>query len=335
MPLCACCGTEGAIYRCARCQESCYCSTVCQKQDWKAGHKVKCATAAAAGATPAAATPGIAEAANEVREGSATAETFGCATATTDHTHLSTTSEARQGRAVRHADLGDLDDVAGADAAAAAFRAVIAANPPQDADAHTKSATRRLQETKLGTLLGDDDATVAEAAYHAADDNAMALNNLATLLGERGDMAGAEAALRAAVAADPTRAVAHDNLCILLERRGDFAGAEAACCTAITANPKDAVAHTKLALLLEEQRGDYAGAEAALHAAIAADPQYANAHTNLGCILADRGDFAGAARSFAAVLKIDPSSAKAKGHLQAALQYLKDERSERTIVRTS
>ena len=61
--MCECCGREGAAKRCARCQQSWYCSTACQKKHWKAGHRTKCVKAdeptkaarAAAAPAPAAA----------------------------------------------------------------------------------------------------------------------------------------------------------------------------------------------------------------------------------------------------------------------------------------
>ena len=64
MPICEACGQEGADKCCSRCKESYYCSIVCQKRHWKAGHKHKCveaekpsAATAAAMTSPAAATP--------------------------------------------------------------------------------------------------------------------------------------------------------------------------------------------------------------------------------------------------------------------------------------
>ena len=36
---------EDARMRCARCLESWYCNTTCQKQHWKAGHRTKCVNA--------------------------------------------------------------------------------------------------------------------------------------------------------------------------------------------------------------------------------------------------------------------------------------------------
>ena len=67
----------------------------------------------------------------------------------------------------------------------------------------------------------------------------------------------------------------------LLNERGNKAGAEAAFRAAIAADPQctqHANAHGKLGVLLM-QRGDKAGGEAALRAAIAADPQHASAHS--------------------------------------------------------
>ena len=62
MPICEACGQEGADKCCSRCKESHYCSIVCQKRHWKAGHKHKCVkaekpSAATAAAMAAAATP--------------------------------------------------------------------------------------------------------------------------------------------------------------------------------------------------------------------------------------------------------------------------------------
>ena len=42
MPVCECCGEEGATKAYSRCKESRYCSKECQTKHWKAGHKHKC-----------------------------------------------------------------------------------------------------------------------------------------------------------------------------------------------------------------------------------------------------------------------------------------------------
>ena len=42
MPICEACGQENATKCCSRCREACYCSSACQKQHWKEGHKAEC-----------------------------------------------------------------------------------------------------------------------------------------------------------------------------------------------------------------------------------------------------------------------------------------------------
>jgi tetratricopeptide (TPR) repeat protein len=118
---------------------------------------------------------------------------------------------------------------------------------------------------------------------------------------------------------NPQFAQAHSNLGKLLDERGDKAGAEAAYRAAIAADPQQADAHYNLGALLDE-RGDKAGAETAYRTAIAAGPEHGSAHCNLGVILFQREDLAGAARLFAAALKIDPSHANAKANLQRVLR---------------
>ena len=78
----------------------------------------------------------------------------------------------------------------------------------------------------------------------------------------------------------------HTNLGLLLKNvKKDFDGAEAAFRAAIAADPGHATAHANLGVLLENGRGDLDGAEAAYRAAIAADPGFTGAHNNLGLLL--------------------------------------------------
>ena len=72
---------------------------------------------------------------------------------------------------------------------------------------------------------------------------------------------------------------------MLAEVRHDVDGAEAAYRAAIAADPGHAGAHSNLGALLQNERQDFDGAEAAYRAAIAADPGHANAHTNLAHLL--------------------------------------------------
>jgi len=134
---------------------------------------------------------------------------------------------------------------------------------------------------------------------------------------ERQDFDGAEAAYRAAIAADPEHANAHMNLGVLLENvRMDFYGAEAAYRAAIAADPGIALAHNNLGILLKAVRQDVDGAEAAYRTAIAADPGCAMAHYNLGFLLDDvREDFDGAVAAYHASIAADPGCAIAHDNL--------------------
>ena len=110
--------------------------------------------------------------------------------------------------------------------------------------------------------------------------------NVGCALDERGDLDGAEAAYRAAVAAEPGDPSAHNNLGTMLRLvRGDVDGAEVAYRAAVAADPGYAKAHNNLGLLLQVERNDLVGAEAAYRAAIAAEPENASALSNLGILL--------------------------------------------------
>ena len=72
---------------------------------------------------------------------------------------------------------------------------------------------------------------------------------------------------------------------LLQDGRGDLDGAEAVYRAAIAADPGDADAHYSLGALLDVGRGDLDGGEAAYRAAIAADPGHTLAHYCLGHLL--------------------------------------------------
>ena len=79
--------------------------------------------------------------------------------------------------------------------------------------------------------------------------------------------------------------MAHCNLGSLLQNeQKDVDGAEAAYRAAIAADPGYAKAHCNLGILPKNERNDVHGAEAAYRKAIAADPGYALAHSNLGAL---------------------------------------------------
>ena len=165
----------------------------------------------------------------------------------------------------------------------------------------------------------------AEAMYTeaAAQGHGRAHNNLGILLhNERKDLNSAEAAYRAAIAADAGYAAAHYNLGTLLHtERKDADGAEAAYRAAIAVDPGHANAHGDLGYLLQNVRQDFDGAEAAYRAAIAADPDHANAHSNLGTLLRqERKDMDGAEAAYRAAIAADPGNAHAHSNLAMLLE---------------
>jgi tetratricopeptide (TPR) repeat protein len=103
--------------------------------------------------------------------------------------------------------------------------------------------------------------------------------NIAALLAQRGDAAGAEAAYRAALARDPAFLPALVNQAGLEEARGRPEAAEALLRRAVAAHPAEAEPLYALALL-QVRRGRTAEAEHALSAAVALaprEPRYAYA----------------------------------------------------------
>jgi tetratricopeptide (TPR) repeat protein len=130
-----------------------------------------------------------------------------------------------------------------------------------------------------------------------------------------GDDDGAISQYRTSAAA-LKHANAHYNQGTILDKRGDKRGAEAAQRAAIAADPQHANAHCNLGGLLAD-RGDHVGAEAAFRAAIAADPHYAMPLANLGSILGQRGDFVGCARASEAALEIASEATRSSAAVHA------------------
>jgi len=158
----------------------------------------------------------------------------------------------------------------------------------------------------LRRILGDEHVSVATS-----------LNNLAILLKERGDYAGAEPLYRQSLAMrrkllgdeHPSVAASLDNLALLLKSRGDSAGAEPLCREALAMwrkllgneHPDVATSLSNLASILEG-RGDYAGAEPLYGESLAmmrkllgtVHPSIAITLNNYALFLAKRGNYADA-----------------------------------------
>ena len=105
----------------------------------------------------------------------------------------------------------------------------------------------------------------------------------------------------------------------------NVAGAEAAFRAAVNAAPTPdfancAWAHFNLGSLLYTEHRDLDGAEAAWRICLAADPSSASSHFQLGCIASARQDYDGAARLFATAHQLDPTEANAKLQMEKNLQ---------------
>lgn len=96
--------------------------------------------------------------------------------------------------------------------------------------------------------------------------------------------------------------------------QGDHAGAEAAYREAIRADPGHSAAHSGLGLVLVDQEKP-AEAEAAFREAIGCDPGNPDAHRGLGCVLWEAQRYAEAEEAFRAAIRLDPSDTWTRDNL--------------------
>jgi tetratricopeptide (TPR) repeat protein len=182
-------------------------------------------------------------------------------------------------------------------------------------------------------------------------DTAVSLNNLAVLLKEQGDLAGARPLYERALAIwekilgpeHSDTATSLDNLAVLLEVQGDLAGARPLLERALAIREEvlgpdhasTATSLNNLGLLLQAQ-GDLAGARPLLVRALAIrekvlDPEHpdmATSLSNLGLLLQAQGDLAGARPLFESALAIrekllgpdHPSTATSLNNLASLLR---------------
>jgi serine/threonine-protein kinase len=135
---------------------------------------------------------------------------------------------------------------------------------------------------------------------------------LASSLNDRGDRAGAQAALekavatlRAAIRLKPANTAAHVHLGLALDHQGKPTEAIAEYREAIRLDPGDAIAHNNLGLTMRYQ-GRQSEAIAAFREAIRLRPDLAIAHFNLGMVLAQQGNPALAITEFREAIRLNP-----------------------------
>jgi tetratricopeptide (TPR) repeat protein len=160
-------------------------------------------------------------------------------------------------------------------------------------------------------------------AVVTARPSAIAWNRLGGALRDLGDLDGAIAAFREAVALDPGHVQSRFNLANALRDRGDRGAADVEYDAIIRFKPKTAREFYNLGIALRN-RGDIEGAIKAYRDAVRLDPNYADAHYNLGILLYERDDLAGALECFETAVRLSPLDAACRNRLGTTLYSLGD-----------
>jgi tetratricopeptide (TPR) repeat protein len=144
-------------------------------------------------------------------------------------------------------------------------------------------------------------------------------NNRGLKLWHDGNLTGAAAAFRSALAEDPDFADAHNNLGGVLWQLNDKKNARGEFEAAVHDLPNFPKAHNNLGNALEDS-GDLAGAIREFRIATLQQPAFATAHFNLGMALLRTGQRKDAEDEFRQAVLLDPGMAAA--HLELGLQMI-------------
>ncbi len=147
------------------------------------------------------------------------------------------------------------------------------------------------------------------------------LLELAQDLHRRGDVAGAIAALRQAVALEPTLSAAHKNLSVLLWQEGRTAEARDALAYAVSVMPAQASLWARLARV-QADLGEAAAALASIARAEAAQPTEAATWAMIGAQFAEYGRWADAERVLEQASRLDPGEPETELRLAQAKQEM-------------
>jgi serine/threonine-protein kinase len=214
-------------------------------------------------------------------------------------------------------------------------RELEAAHPPRtDAAIGYYTAARALRPETAHELAhalerrgrGEEAIGVFEDLVRLRSENGRHWACLGALRQERGDRAGANAALGKAVAAlreavrlRPDDAPAHANLGLALMRQGKLEEAIGEDREAIRLKPDDATVHFNLANALVRQ-GKLDEASAALREAIRLQPENASGYTNLGIVLKKQGKLDEASAASREAIRLQPDNATAHYNLGVDLR---------------
>ena len=150
-------------------------------------------------------------------------------------------------------------------------------------------------------------------------DNAVAENNLARALFDRGQIESAVAHCAEAVRIAPDMGDAQANLVRGLLALGRNEEAVSRVRDALRSRPNDSRTHVN-AGLIERMAGQNDAAEASFRTALRLDPTDQEAHLNLGAILAERGRRDEATAEFETAVRLRPGDARARQALARLLE---------------
>lgn len=176
----------------------------------------------------------------------------------------------------------------------------------------------------LGAALkaqGKDALPALLKSTEVEPDNAEAHNNLGAALKALGQIDGAMASYRRALAINPNYAEAHYNQGIVLQEIGQFDSAAACYRRALEIKPDYVEALSNLSLTLKDL-GQLESAVACMRRALEIQPNLAWLHSNLGSALKDLGRIDEAVTCYRRALELAPDYAEAHSNLGSALKEL-------------
>lgn len=179
-------------------------------------------------------------------------------------------------------------------------------------DALRRDPSLAVARNNLANLLAErGDASSAREAYEAAlaadPNNAKTLANLAALHLEAGELDLAMQRVARALSSDPTFSEALRVKGVILEEKGELAGARESYTRALEFTREQHRLENNLGVVAMKE--DQVGlAERHLRRAIALDPQYVRAWNNLGALLVNAARLSEAVAVFERVAELEPTS---------------------------
>jgi tetratricopeptide (TPR) repeat protein len=160
--------------------------------------------------------------------------------------------------------------------------------------------------------------TLFKHAVHVTDDNAVAHNNLANALADKGRFNDAAKHISAALRIKPNDAGAYNNLGNILMNQGNYEEAIPYFYKAFQINPRYADAHYNLAIALKAQ-GKINDGLNQYRVALRLDPDNVKVLNNLANTLIEKGRVREALRHYQVALNIDPNDPEILNNYGVAL----------------